>query len=334
LIFLEQETVVTNWPISFQDVISARRRLRPFLEPTPARQYPLLDQTVGNDINVIVKHENLNLTNAFKARNGLSMMTALSEEERGKGVISASRGNHGQGLALAGQLLDVPVTICVPVGNNSEKNDAMRGYGATVVEEGRDFDDAVDVSRRIEKEQGLRHVHAVNEPEIIAGAGTITLEILEQVTRLDAMVISVGGGSQAVGAMTVLRSLKPEVEVYAVQAEGASTIHDSWHAGKPISKDKAETFADGVATRNTYELTFDALRTGLKGFVAVSEAEIAEALRLLLRTTHTLVEGAGAVGLAGLLRLRKELAGKTVAIIISGGNIDAETLRRVLNNEI
>ena len=322
------------WPITFNDVVEARRRLRPHLEPTPTRQYPALDVAVGHGIRIFVKHENLNPTNAFKVRNGMAVITSLSREEAVTGVVAPSRGNHGMGLAFAGSLLGVPVTICVPEGNNPEKNEAMRGFGARVVEEGKDFDDAVEVSFRLEKEKGLRMAHAVNDRNVLAGAGTITLELLEQVTGLDAMVIAVGGGSQAVGAMTVLRTLNPEVTVHAVQAEGASAIHDSWHAGEPLSKDSAITFADGVATRNTYEYTFEPLREGLEGFVKVSENEIAEAMRILLKTTHTMVEGAGALGLAGLMKLREELSGKAVAIIISGGNVDADTLRRVLNNEI
>jgi threonine dehydratase len=328
-------TDTTNgWPITFQDVVEARRRIRPYLEPTPTRHYPDLDEAVGHGIRVFVKHENLNPTNAFKARNGLAVITALSRDEVQRGVVAPTRGNHGAGIAYAGQLIGVPVTICVPLGNNPEKNSAMRGFGATLVEEGRDFDEAVEVAERLVKEKGLRMAHSVNDLMVIAGAGTITMELIEQVTGLDAMVISVGGGSQAVGAMTVLRTLKPEVKVYAVQAEGAPAIHDSWHAGKPVAKESAVTFADGVATRNAYEYTFPALREGLAGFVTVSEGEIAEGVRTLMKATHTMVEGAGAVGFAGLVKLREELAGKAVAIIISGGNIDSETLRRVMNREI
>lgn len=325
---------MNDWPISFQDVIEARRRLRPYLPPTPVRQYRTLDAEVGGGISVLVKHENHQPTNAFKARNGLALMTALSAEEGARGVVAPSRGNHGLGLALGGHLLGVPVTICVPVGNNPDKNEAMRSLGATVIEEGRDVDESVEVAERLVKEKDLHMGHPVNDPMVVAGAATITLELLEQVTGLDAMVISVGGGSQAVGAMTVLRTLKPEVKVYGVQAEGAPTIHDSWHEGRPVTGRGTDTIADGVATRNTYPLTFGALQAGLAGFVKVSDAETAEAIRILLRTTHNLVEGAGALGFAGLMKLREELAGKTVAIILSGSNIDTPTLRRVLNGEI
>ncbi len=322
------------WPITFQDVLAARRRIATFLEPTPLRRYAPLDAAVGSGIRVIVKHENHNPTNAFKVRNGLSVVTALTEEEVRRGVVAATRGNHGLGLAYAGALFGVPVTICVPVGNNPEKNESISGLGATLVEEGRDYDEAVEVAERLVRERGLRMVHSTNDPLVIAGAATVGYEILDQSTGLDAMVMAVGGGSQAVGALTVVRSLKPEVEVYGVQAERASAIHDSWRTGRPVAAASADTFADGLATRNVYDLTFGALWEGLKDFVTVSEAELAEALRILLRTTHSLVEGAGAAGLAGLLKLRERLAGKTVAIVLSGGNIDAATLRRVLNHEI
>jgi threonine dehydratase len=322
------------WPITFADVLDARERIRPHLSPTPLRSYAPLDAAVGGGIRVLVKHENHCPTGAFKARNGMAVMTSLTAQERRRGVVAATRGNHGAGLAWAGQILGAPVTVCVPVGNNPEKNEAMRGFGAELVEEGRDYDDAVEVADRLVKERGLRLVHSTNEPQVLAGAATISLEILEQAPAVDAMVIAVGGGSQAVGALTVARERRPGLKVYGVQAAGASAIHDSWHAGRIVEGATAATFADGIATRKPPALTFAALKEGLAGFVRVDEGHIATALRLLLRTTHNLAEGAGAAGLAGLLALRDELAGKTVAVIISGGNIDQDTLRRVLNREV
>jgi threonine dehydratase len=177
-------------------------------------------------------------------------------------------------------------------------------------------------------------IHSTNDPGVLAGAATFTLEILRERPELDALVISVGGGSQAVGAATVARTLKPGLAVYGVQAAGASAAHDSWHAGRPISGASASTFADGLATRSTYALTFPALCKGLADFVTVTDAEIAEAVRVLLRTTHNLAEGAGAAGLAGLLRLRDRLAGQRVGIVLSGGNIDHATLARVVNGQL
>jgi len=323
-----------SWPISYADAVAARERVSKFLSPTPLRNYPALDRAVGHDITVWVKHENHLPTNAFKARNAISAMTMLDAGQRKRGVVAATRGNHGQGVAWAGGLLDIPVTICVPVGNNPEKNQAMRDFGAEVIERGRDYDESVDVALQLVDQRGLVIVHSTNNPHIIAGASTITAELFEQVDDLHAMVVAVGGGSQAVGALTIARELRPEVNVYGAQAANAAAIHDSWHAGERLSKDSADTFADGLATRHCYDLTFDALREGLAGFVAASEAQIADAVRLLLETSHNLVEGAGAAGLAGLCLLADELAGKNVAVILSGGNIDQDTLRRIMNREL
>jgi threonine dehydratase len=323
-----------TWPIAFSDVTGAAERIRPHLPPSPMRSYATLDEAVGHGIRVRVKHENLQPTGAFKVRNGLAAITALSPEARARGVVAASTGNHGQGLAYAGAGLGVAVTICVPTGNNPEKNAAIRALGATVVEEGRDYDEATEVASRLVRERGLTLVHSTNSPHVVAGAGTIALEMLEAQPELDAIVVALGGGSQAVGAMTVARERAPRLRVFAVQAAGASATHDAWHTGEVRTLARADTFAEGLATRSVYPFTFDALRAGLAGFVTVSDAEMAEALRLLLRTTHTLVEGAGAAGLAGLLRLRETLAGRQVGIVLSGANIDEATLRRVVSREI
>jgi threonine dehydratase len=324
-----------SWPITWNDVVAARARIAPYLPLTPLRHYPALDAEVG--ARVLVKHDNHLPTNAFKARNGLALITALSDDARARGVVAATRGNHGQGLAWAGQLLKVPVTICVPFGNNPEKNAAIRGFGAELIEAGHDYDAAAEVAGRMVAERGMTLAHSTNDPAVIAGAATITAEILEQIgaAPLDAMVVAVGGGSQAVGAMTAIRARRPDVAVYGVQAAGASSIHDAWHAGRPVAHESCSTFADGLATRQTYELTFGALRTGLAGFVAVSEAEIADAIRLLWRTTHNLAEGAGAAGLAGLRQLRDRLRpSASVAVILSGSNLDEPTVRRVMSGEL
>lgn len=322
------------WPVDLDAITAARDRIRPYVPVSPLRTYPVLDAEVGHGIRVFVKHENFNPTNSFKVRNGFSLVTALSAEERARGIVAATRGNHGLGLAYAGRTFGVPVTICVPLGNNPEKNAGMRALGARLIEEGRDYDESLAISLRVVREDGAVLAHSTNNPHIIAGAGTMSLEIAEQEPGLDAMVIAIGGGSQAVGAMTVMRALHPHVQVYGVQAAGASATRDSWAAGEPRVTERADTFADGLATRSAYELTFPALREGLADFITVTDTEIAAALRLLLRTTHSLVEGAGATGLAGLLALRERLAGQRVGVVISGGNIDEATLRRVVNREI
>jgi threonine dehydratase len=323
-----------TWPITWDDIVAARARIAAHLEPTPLRHYPALDAELGTGSRVLVKHENHLPTNAFKARNALSFMTMLDPAQRTHGVVAATRGNHGAGLAWAGALLGVPVVICVPHGNNPEKNAVMRGFGAELIEAGRDYDEAAEVALRLVRERGLVLAHSTNDKHVIAGAGTLGAELCEQAPELDAIVVAVGGGSQAVGSLVAARALRPHVAVFGVQASGASAIHDSWHAGERKTVAAANTFADGLATRATYDLTWDALREGLAGFVTVTDAQIAEAIRVLIRTTHNLAEGAGAAGLAGLFALRERLAGKTVAVILSGSNIDEQTLRRVLAREI
>ena len=326
-------TVPTIWPITYDDVERARERLAPHLSPTPLRRYPLLDARTG--LSLFVKHENHQPTGSFKVRNGLSFMTALTSAERARGVVAASTGNHGQGIAYGARLVGTTATICVPRGNNPEKNAAMRGWGATLVEEGRDYDESVHAMQRIARDEGRVLAHSTNDPRIIAGAGTMTLEILEQAPDgIDALILAVGGGSQAVGALTVAKQLAPQLDVYGAQAVGAAAQHDSWHAGTPCTTDRAETFAEGVATRSTYELTFPALLEGLTDFVTLTDAEIAEGVRIILSATHNVVEGAGAMGLMAAMKLGDRLTGKRVAVAFCGGNLDSSVLRRILNREL
>lgn len=321
-------------PISFDDIKAARERIRPHLQPSPLRSYSLLDDAIGHGVRVFVKHENLNPTGAFKLRNGLNAVLSLDEGSRRRGVVAASTGNHGQGVALAGQKAGVSVTICVPLGNNPDKNAAIRGFGANLHEEGRDYADAILAADRISAAEGRTIVHSTNNAFVIAGAGTIGLELLEEAPSIDTLIVAIGGGSQAVGAITAARGLGRPLRVIGVQASGASAARDSWAAKKPMSTERAATFADGIATRTTFEFTFEALLDGLADFVTVTDAEIAGAMRLALRTTHTLVEPAGAAGLAALRRLAPALSGQSVAVIFTGGNVDEATLRRVLNSEI
>lgn len=316
---------MSAYPVSIAQVRAARERLAPHLQRTPLRSYAELDAAVGNGIRVLVKHENHLPTNSFKVRNGLAAVTALTTGERRQGVTCGSRGNHGQGIAYAGLQLGVPATIVVPHGNNPEKNAAMRGMGARVIEHGATYDDAVAESERIAGVDGLTVIHSTNNPHVIEGAGTITLEVLEDAPRLDAMVIAIGGGSQAVGAMVVLQSERP-LPVFGVQAAGAPAVFESWRAGRPVGPIAPNTVADGVATASSYPMTLPALCAGLHGFLTVQDAGIVDATRLLIQTTHNLAEPSGAVGLAGLLQLREELAGQTVCVILSGGNADAATL--------
>jgi threonine dehydratase len=320
---------LSGCPITLEDARAARDRIAPYLERTPLRAYLELDAAVGHDIHVFVKHENHLPTNSFKVRNSIAALTGLTPAQRTRGVVCGSRGNHGQGLAYAGSLLKIPVTVVVPHHNNQDKNTAMRGFGARVVEFGSTYDDAVAESDRLAAAEGMTVLHSTNTRDVIAGAATITLEVLEQAPRLDAMVMAVGGGSQAVGAMAVLATERPGACVYAVQASGAPAVHESWKARRPVGPIQPATIADGIATANSYPMTLPALCSGLSGFITVSDDAIIAATRLMIRTTHNLAEPSGAVGLAGLIELGPTLAGKTVCVILSGGNADAATLKQV-----
>lgn len=327
----------TTAPITLDDVLAARERISPFIEATPLRRHPALEAEIP-DVTLLVKHENLQPTGSFKVRNGLATITALSGAERERGVVGASTGNHGQGLAYAGRQLGVSVAICVPRGNNPEKNAAMRAWGATVIEEGADYDAAIAVAQRLVEQEGRTLAHSTDNVNVLAGAGTMTLEIHEQLEQLgdslDTLIIAIGGGSQAVGALTVARALRPGLEVIGVQAAGAPAVHDSWHAREPRRTERAITFAEGVATRGSYALTLRPLIDGLADFITVTDAETADAVRTILSTTHHLVEGAGAMGFAAARKLAPRLQGKRVGIIFCGANMDTTVLRRILNREL
>jgi threonine dehydratase len=320
-------------PITIDDITAARERLAPYLMPTPLRHYPVLDAAIPG-VTLLVKHENLQPTGSFKVRNGLATVTALDAAQRSAGVVGATTGNHGLGLAFAGRQLGVPVTICVPRGNNPEKIAALRAWGAQVIEEGADYDEAVAVAERVVEREGRTLAHSTNNPNVLAGAGTMALEIVDQAPLLDTLLIAVGGGSQAVGAITVARAMRPGLRVIGVQAAGASAAHDGWHAKAPRRTDRAATFAEGVATRSTYELTFPALVAGLADFITVTDAEIADAVRLIISSTHHLVEGAGAIGVAAARKLAAALQGQRVGVVFCGANLDSAVLRRILNLEL
>jgi threonine dehydratase len=317
--------------VSLKEIVRARSVIYRYLKPTSLIHYGPLSEITG--FQTYIKHENHNPTGAFKIRGGLNLIASLSREERERGVITATRGNHGQSIAMASRIFGIPCTILVPYGNNPEKNRAMRGFGAELVEYGRDFDEARQRAEEIREERGLRYVHPGNEPLLINGVGTYSLEIFEELPDVDVIIAPIGGGSGACGAITVARALNPKVKVIGVQAEKAPSVYLSWKAGKIIETESADTFADGLATRIPFEITFNIIRGGISDIVTVSEEEIRAGIRLLLETTHNLAEGAGAAPLAASLNMRDQLRGKKVVIILSGGNIDLATLKWVLADD-
>jgi threonine dehydratase len=309
------------------DVYAARERVSRVVRPTPLMRHPLLAAETGLDI--LVKHENHNPTGAFKVRGGVNLVGSLSPEER-RGVITATTGNHGQSIALACGREGVPCTIVVPVGNNPEKNAAMRAFGAELIEFGRDFDEARERVEQLQHERKLRYVHSANEPLLIAGVATYALEMFEQEPDIEVVLVPIGGGSGACGCALMRTALGSRAKVIGVQAEGADAFTRSWRTGTRVVSDSVATFAEGMATRVTFDLTFEILQKELDDIVTLSEAELAEGVRLALDATHNLAEGAGAAALAAAVKLADQLRGKRVACVMSGGNIDRATLTRIL----
>ncbi|MBI3493997.1 MAG: pyridoxal-phosphate dependent enzyme, partial [Acidobacteria bacterium] len=247
-----------------------------------------------------------------------------------RGVITASTGNHGQSIACACQREGVPCTIITPVGNNPEKNAAMRALGAELIEFGRDFDEARERVEQLQHDRKLRYVHSANEPLLIAGVATYALEIFEELPDVDVILVPIGGGSGACGCAIVRTGLGSRAKVIGVQAERADAFTRSWRGGTRVVGERADTFAEGMATRVTFDLPFGILQRELDDIVSLTEDELAEGVRLALRATHNLAEGAGAAPLMAAMKLRDQLAGKKVACVMSGGNIDRATLTRVL----
>jgi threonine dehydratase len=317
-----------EWPpITLADVHEARRRIEPHLRPTPLYSYPSLDELVG--AQVWVKHENHLPVGAFKVRGGVNLVSQLSPDERTRGVIAASTGNHGQSIAYAARLFGVPARICVPEGVNPVKERSMRALGAELIVSGADFDAAREHCEELAAEHGYRYVHSGNEPLLIAGVGTHTLEILEARPELDAVVVPIGGGSGAAGACIVAGAVRPEVEVIGVQSSAAPAAYRSWRA-RELLDDSTATFAEGLATRTAFDLPQQILWEQLDDFVLVSEDDLRRATLLMIEHTRNLVEPAGAAALAALLGLRDRFEGKRVALILSGGNISPAQLGELL----
>ena len=312
----------------FTDVLDAKRQIRPYLSPTPLRHYPALDRLVGAEVHV--KHENHNPTGAFKVRGGVNLVSRLSDDERRRGVIAASTGNHGQSLAYAARLFGVSAIICAPAAANPVKVESMQDLGAEVVLAGERYDDARTNAERLASEHGYRYVHSGDEPLLISGVGTHTLEILEEQPDVDTIIVPVGGGSGAAGAGIAAKAINPDIQVVGVQSDASQAAWLSWKSGD-LRESPNRTRAEGLATATAFALPQRIMRRVLDDFVLVSDDEIDAATAVMLEKTRTLVEAAGAAPLAAALSLRDRLKGRKVALICSGGNISPAQLKTLLS---
>ena len=313
---------------TLDELAEATATVRSLVPPTPAYAWPLLAQRLG--LTVVVKHENHTPTGSFKARGGLVYVDAVCRADRGlKGLVTATRGNHGQSVALAAARNGVPAIIVVPEGNSTEKNAAMEAFGGEIVTGGVDFDESRIVAARIERERDYHYVPSFH-PELVKGVATYAHELFTACADLDVIYVPIGMGSGICAMITLRDLLGLKTEIVGVVADNAPAFALSFEAGRVVPTNTARTFADGVACREPPAEALDIVRKGASRIVRVSEDEIAEAIRIYYATTHNLAEGAGAVPLAALLKEASRYAGKRVGLVLTGGNIDMPVLKTIL----
>lgn len=322
--------MVTTLPMpTFSGVVAARERIAAYrVANTPLRHWVGLSGLV--DANVSVKHENHQPTGAFKVRGGINLVSQLDDDERASGVVAASTGNHGQSVAYASKLFGVRATICVPEAANPTKVQAIQDLGAEVIFHGIDFDEARERAAELGNLHGYRYIHSGNEPHLIEGVGTHTLEILEEDPEIDVIIVPIGGGSGAAGACIAGKHSKPDLRVIGVQSEAAPAAFRSWRE-RTVVEDEMRTAAEGLASRVGFELPQQILWDQLDDFVLVSEADLRAAMVLMIEHTRNLVEAAGAAPLAAALKLKEGLRGQKVALICTGGNVTLDQLRSALD---
>jgi len=318
-------------PVTINYVYEAQKAISKYLPKTPVLSSPSLSKRLGCD--AFVKCENVLPTGAFKVRGGINLISRLSDEEKLRGVIAASTGNHAQSIAYASALFGVKAVIGMPLGANPDKVEATRSFGAVIEFHGKDYDEARKWVEDEAKEKGYRYIHSANEPLLIAGVGTLYLEIMQEIPDVDVIIVPIGGGSGAAAACIVAKTLNPKVKVIGVQAENAPAVYLSWKNGKPTETESANTFAEGLATRATFKMTFDILCNMIDDIVLVSEDELKKAILMLLETTHQVAEGAGAASTAAAFKLREQLQGKKVALPLTGGNLPLKNLHAILEEK-
>ena len=311
-----------------KDVYAARSVVNRYLKPTPLIYSRRLSRLLGCEAHL--KLENLQPTRAFKVRGGINYVDRMKEQAVRRGVIAASTGNHAQSIAYAGSLFGVQVKIVMPHGVPQLKIEAVEDLGADVITHGSYYEEAREYAEKLASEKGYLHVHAINEPLLYEGVGTMHLEIVEEQPDIDVVVNPIGGGSGASSACIVYKALKPSIKVIGVQAEGAPAFYRSWKTGESVSTDGVKTAAEGLATSRAYELPLKILRERLDDMVLVSDGEMRQAVKKIFSATGQVAELSGAASTAAALKIKDRLSGKKVALLLTGGNIDSDQLVRIL----
>ena len=316
---------------AFVDILAARRLLERYLNPTPFHESISLGRMLG--LTLFIKYENHQPIGAFKVRGTLNKVLSLTPDERERGIVTASMGNHGQGVCYAARLRHIRATVVMPEKANPDKAEAMRSLGAEVLFDGRDFEEANEKALELEREKGFVYFHAANDPWIISGHGTAGLEMLEEVPDLDTLVVPIGAGGLISGVALAAKTLNPEIEVIGVQAKNMAPYYRSRSEGQMLGIEPGSTtFAEGLACRNPTILPFRMIDRLVDDIIVATEEEMRRGIVLLLEKTHNLAEGAGAAGVAGVVRLHERLAGRRVGTILTGGNLNRHVLERALSD--
>lgn len=315
--------------IPLEKIEQAHHRIKGVAVNTPFSYAPFLSGESG--VEVYLKKENLQMTGAFKLRGAFNKIASLSDAERAQGVVAASAGNHAQGVAYSAQHFGIRAVIVMPDSTPLTKINGVRHFGAEVILAGTNYDEAYAYATTYGKENGLVFVHPFEDEEVIAGQGTIALEILEEADDLDAVIVPVGGGGLISGVAAAIKAINPKIEVVGVSAAGAPALKQSFDAKTPIDTTSVRTIADGIAVRDCSPITLNYMLESVDTFITVDENEIASAILFLLEKQKLVVEGAGAVGVAALLHKKlPHLAGKKVAVVLSGGNLDVTLLSVII----
>ena len=316
---------------TLEDIEQARVRVSKYLSKTPLRYSPGLSKLTGAEI--YIKYENHNPTCAFKVRGGINFVCKMIVGSgRDQTLLAGSTGNHGQSIAYAGKLFNIPVTIVVPEGNNPDKVKAIQDFGAKVVFYGKDVFETWEHCEKLAKEENYTYVHSVEQPELFEGVGTIGLEVYEDLPEIDFFVTAVGGGSGICGSAIALKSKNPKIKVYGVQSSLAPAVHDSFKQKKMITYPSLSTFAEGLATRSVYKYAYDIMQKYVDDIFLVSDEELKKSILLLLEHTHNLAEGAGAAALAGIIKNKEVFQGKKVVCVLTGGNLQMGVLKEIVKN--
>jgi threonine dehydratase len=318
-------------PPKMADILAARKVVNRYLSPTPVLRPEALSESVG--FQVALKCENLQPTGAFKVRGGINYMHNLDTASRERGVVTASTGNHAQSIAYAAREFGVQAVVYMPEINNPDKVAATRRLGATVVEQGADFDECRLLAEKHASRAGMRFVHSADEPWLVAGVGTYALELIEEEPYLDVVIVPVGAGSGICGTGIVFSAIRPETRVIGVQAQQMPAAYQSFKQGELVALEGGSTWAEGLATRVAFEFPQRIMRETVDDMVLVSEEQMRQAMLTLMDRARLLAEGAGAAALAAAIMLKDELQGKRVGIVVSGGNVTMDTLKRAVSDD-